>query len=1042
MLMLKRIAIVFTALIGLLIALALGGVGWVVHKTSQHLAPPLDPSGQPSIASYVEPAPLAPAQPPELVSGFGWDTILTPPKSARPWTRWWWPGGDVDAATLTRQLDELDAAGFGGGEVQPFLSGMLNIENEVTWERVYGFDKPPYYQTLDAVMSAAAERGMQLDLTHFSGWPPGGPEINLADSLTVIAHATERVNGGTTVSLELPKPGAGASEYIFTAMEFTGADFINFPAASARLLSVLAARVVAGEHGWSPFDLDDTVTLDPASVQVLTARVESGVLHWEAPPGEWQIIASYLLPSGEVPMGAAQKPQGFVVDHLRKPQVLGHYEYAFGKRTGLPAHYGKGLRGFFNDSLEFRVKRMSVEDILPEFRARRGYDLEPLLPAIYVEGKDNVYFREIVGIHAAPEFELTAQDERIRYDYQKTLSDLVIERFVETSASWAAQRGLISRGQSYGMDLDILRALGANTIPETEQLWAGGSDLGLKMASSAAALYGRPLVSAESFVWIQRDWTTTPRKLKAAADKLLLAGVNHIVYHGTPYPWTADASKPYGEEGWTPFSGPKNPAHFSSIVGPNNPVLWADVPAINRYIARSQNLLRQGRPAIDVLIYYPFLGFHGANPEAGEPEPLLNGSIPDADPPVDVREDPVLTSGKKTIDAVFTLPPEQEDERDAWVRTLLPLVRELDRRGISWGWVNDHALQSGKIGARTLTASGGSYQAVLVANAPMIEQQTLHALAGLRADGVPLVFAGALPERQPGYLDAAQGDREVQQLVSQLIADGAAQRPLDAASLADALQERILAPVRHLTRGAIRSFRRQLDAQQDILLFANQGATAQTLQLQAEAGQALWWFDAMSGAAWPAETTDGSLSLALRGYESRFLIRGVPMPATLPLRIADSVALQHPARSWPLADWELAMDGAPGQPTGLGDWREDPVLRHARGPGVYTHRFVLDGPRPGARYLLDLGLVQGTAMVRVNGRDIGRAGVPPFLLDVTAALQPGENSVEVEVLAPLRNYFVGRALAGDPHYSHMKGYEHQLVAAGLIGPAILAEVSP
>jgi hypothetical protein len=37
---------------------------------------------------------------------------------------------------------------------------------------------------------------------------------------------------------------------------------------------------------------------------------------------------------------------------------------------------------------------------------------------------------------------------------------------------------------------------------------------------------------------------------------------------------------------------------------------------------------------------------------------------------------------------------------------------------------------------------------------------------------------------------------------------------------------------------------------------------------------------------------------------------------------------------------------------------------------------------------------------------------------------------------------VGRALAGDPHYSHMKGYEHQLVAAGLIGPAILAEVSP
>jgi hypothetical protein len=274
------------------------------------------------------------------------------------------------------------------------------------------------------------------------------------------------------------------------------------------------------------------VQLDADSVHVITEKVKDGHVIWDAPPGEWQIIVSYVMPSGEVPMGAAQKPQGFVVDHLRKPQVLGHYEYAFGERTGLPEFYGKALRGFFNDSLEFRLKRMGVEDILKEFKARRGYDLEPLLPAIYLDGIDNVYLREILGVHAAPEFRMTNLDERIRRDYQLTLSDLVIERFVETSAQWAAERGLASRAQSYGMDIDILHALGANTIPETEQLWAGGSDLGLKMASSAAALYGRPLVSSESFVWINRDYTTTARKIKAAADKLLLAGINHIVYHG------------------------------------------------------------------------------------------------------------------------------------------------------------------------------------------------------------------------------------------------------------------------------------------------------------------------------------------------------------------------------------------------------------------------------------------------------------------------------------------------------------------------------
>ena len=818
-----------------------------------------------------------------------------------------------------RQLEELDAAGFGGGEVQPFISGMMSIEDQAAWERVYAFDKPAYHQTLDHLMSAATARGLQLDLTHFSGWPPGGPEINLGDSLTVIAYAEEKVSGGRSVSLELPKPHAGPSEYIFTAMEFAGADFINFPAEHARLISVVAARALAGKHAWSPFDLDDTVTLDPGSVQVLTERVENGVLHWDAPAGEWRIIASYLLPSGEVPMGAAQKPQGFVVDHLRKPQVLGHYEYAYGQRTGLPAHYGKGFRGFFNDSLEFRVKRLGVEDILGEFAARRGYDLEPLLPAIYIEGKDSVYFREIVGIHAAPEFALTPLDERIRHDYQKTLSDLVIERFVEASAAWAAERGLVSRAQSYGMDLDILRALGANTIPETEQLWAGGSDLGLKFASSAAALYGRPLVSAESFVWIQRDWSTTARKLKAAADKLLLAGVNHIVYHGTPYPWTGDASKPYGEEGWTPFSAPKNPAHFSSIVGADNPALWPDVPQINRYIARSQNLLRQGHPAIDVLIYYPFLGFHGANPESGAAEPLLNGSLPDADPPADVREDPLLTQGKKLLDKTFTLPPTPPDEREEWVKKLLPLVRELDRRGISWGWVNDHALQGGKIGARTLNGLGRQLPGGAVAEGA--DDRAANAACARRAraggccGGVSPV---SCPARQPGYLDAEQGDARCGRLVARVIADGATQlRRIQAALARRAARADCVAAASSRARGRSAATAAISRLNQDIWLFANQECSGRPRSKSRSRRSAAVVVRCHERGCVARGVVGRQAGAVLRGFESRFLVRGVPMPATLPVRVADSVALEQSAA--PLAAGGLGRSRSTAR--GRGRWR-------------------------------------------------------------------------------------------------------------------------
>ena len=40
-------------------------------------------------------------------------------RESRPWTRWWWLGSAVDEAGLTRQLESLAAAGFGGVEICP-----------------------------------------------------------------------------------------------------------------------------------------------------------------------------------------------------------------------------------------------------------------------------------------------------------------------------------------------------------------------------------------------------------------------------------------------------------------------------------------------------------------------------------------------------------------------------------------------------------------------------------------------------------------------------------------------------------------------------------------------------------------------------------------------------------------------------------------------------------------------------------------------------------------------------------------------------------
>ena len=64
------------------------------------------------------------------------------------------------------------------------------------------------------------------------------------------------------------------------------------------------------------------------------------------------------------------------------------------------------------------------------------------------------------------------------------------------------------------------------------------------------------------------------------------------------------------------------------------------------------------------------------------------------------------------------------------------------------------------------------------------------------------------------------------------------------------------------------------------------------------------------------------------------------------------------------------------------------------------------------RLLLDLGTVRDLARVTVNGADCGVAWTPPFRVDVTAALRPGGNIVEVEVVTPWRNRLI--AEAADP----------------------------
>ena len=108
-------------------------------------------------------------------------------RESRPWTRWWWLGSAVDEANLTRQLERLAAAGFGGVEICP-------IYGAKGWEdRYVPFLSPRWMELLAHTTREAQRLSLGVDLTTGTGWPFGGPGVGPKDaSSSLVLKRDER----------------------------------------------------------------------------------------------------------------------------------------------------------------------------------------------------------------------------------------------------------------------------------------------------------------------------------------------------------------------------------------------------------------------------------------------------------------------------------------------------------------------------------------------------------------------------------------------------------------------------------------------------------------------------------------------------------------------------------------------------------------------------------------------------------------------------------------------------------------------------------
>jgi hypothetical protein len=132
------------------------------------------------------------------------------------------------------------------------------------------------------------------------------------------------------------------------------------------------------------------------------------------------------------------------------------------------------------------------------------------------------------------------------------------------------------------------------------EFWVGGGALEtLKGMASAAHIYGKRIVGAESFTADDREkWKDHPASIKALGDQAFCQGINRFVFHRY-------AMQPWLDRRPGMTMGPWG-VHYERTQ-----TWWEWTPAWHQYLARCQFLLRQGLFVADICYLEPEAPFQG-----------------------------------------------------------------------------------------------------------------------------------------------------------------------------------------------------------------------------------------------------------------------------------------------------------------------------------------------------------------------------------------------------------------------------------------------
>ncbi len=333
----------------------------------------------------------------------------------------------------------------------------------------------------------------------------------------------------------------------------------------------------------------DAPALPVGAVIDLTARMQpDGSLDWTPPKGQWRVLRLGYSLTGTENHPAPPEATGFEVDKFDADAVrryINTYLDTYIAAAGPDLIGSHGVRALLNDSIEVGASNWTPR-LVAEFKARRGYDAVPWLPAL-------------TGVILGS----PARTDAFLHDFRATLSDLMADAHYKTIAEEAHKRGLFHYSEaledkrpSLGDDMAMRRHA---DVPMAA-MWSYDTGHGqpqpthqgdMRGAASVAHVYGQNLVAAESLTAALQPWAFAPRDLKPMIDMEFALGVNRPVIHTSVHQPLTD----------------KAPGFSLFIFGQyfNRLETWGEQarPWVD-YMARSSYMLQQGRNVADVAYFY------------------------------------------------------------------------------------------------------------------------------------------------------------------------------------------------------------------------------------------------------------------------------------------------------------------------------------------------------------------------------------------------------------------------------------------------------